>query len=238
VTRRGAVLGIDTSGRTGSVALLSGDVREERFEEGMIHGVAMAPAVKRLLAEAGLAARDLDLITVGRGPGSYTGVRVGVAFAKSLAFSAGVPIVGVSSFDAIAANAPADRVTAVVRNARRGAFYLAVYDPGVVPRIEVDLVPWEDARDRLPGDALVLGDATETHADFLSGDGRELGRKDDGEAWALTIARLGADRRETAPVDDVHGLSPIYLRMSEAEERLREKDGGQEKDSRREKDGE
>lgn len=221
MTAGGSVLGIDTSGRIGSVALLSDSPREERFEEGMIHGVAVAPAVERLLADAGLGASDLDLVAVGRGPGSYTGVRVGVAFAKTLALAAGVPVVGVPSFDAVAANAPADRVTAVVRNARRGAFYLAVYDEGPVPRADVDLVPWEEARDRLPADALVLGDAAETHADFLSGDGREFGGRDDGEAWALTVARLGADR----PQDDVHGLSPIYLRMPLAEEQRREKDG-------------
>jgi len=217
-----AVLGIDTSGRTGSVGLTGAAPSEERFEEGMIHGVAVAPGVDGLLLAAGITAADLDLIAVGLGPGSYTGVRVGVAFAKTLAFAADVPVVGVSSFDAMALNAPADRVVACVRNARRGAFYVALYDRGGVPRGNLGLVPFEDARGILPPDALILGDAAESHGEFLSGDGREFGDPGDGNAWALTVAGLGRAKLEASGADDVHSLAPVYLRMSEAEERLQD----------------
>jgi len=220
------VLGIDTSGVTGSVGLTGADPREERFEEGMIHGVAVAPAVSNLLRRAGIGAGDLDLIAVGLGPGSYTGVRVGVSFAKTLAFAAGVPVVGVSSFDAMAANAPPDRVVACVRNARRDALYVALYDPGAVPRGNLRLVPVLEARGTLPADALILGDAAESHGEYLSGDGREFGDPSDGHAWALTVARLGGARQAAAGADDVHALAPIYLRMSEAEEKFREMEGG------------
>jgi len=81
-------------------------------------------------------------------------------------------------------------------------------------------------RDALPADALILGDAAESHGDFLSGDGREFGDPRDGEARALTVARLGAAKFRASGADDVHALAPVYLRLSEAEERLSTKEGG------------
>jgi tRNA threonylcarbamoyladenosine biosynthesis protein TsaB len=225
------VLGIDTSGMVGSVALLvaaddgATDTREERFEEGMIHGVALGPSVAALLDAAGIEPSGLDLVAVGTGPGSYTGVRVGVSFGKTFAFAANLPVIGVPSFDAIARNAPEDRVVAVVRNARRDALYVGIHEPDGSG--ELDLVPVEKVRERLPADALVLGDATESHPEILSGDGREFGAKEDGECRAVEVARLGAARFAERGADETHALAPIYLRMSEAEERAKERDGSE-----------
>jgi tRNA threonylcarbamoyl adenosine modification protein YeaZ len=225
------ILGIDTSGMVGSVALRltrddgTVDEREERFEEGMIHGVALGPSVASLLDAAGLSSFELTLVAVGTGPGSYTGVRVGVSFGKTLAFAAGVPVIGVPSFDAMATNAPAGRVVACVRNARRDALYVGLYEPDGTPRGDVALVPVNAVKDLLPADALVLGDATLSHADFLSGEGREFGDPAAGECPARVVARLGAERFAGSGADDTHALAPIYLRMSEAEERAKETDG-------------
>lgn len=221
-------LGIDTSGDAGSVALAGatadgGALAEERvFTEGLIHGVALAPAVAGLLAAAGLAPSDLGAVAAGLGPGSYTGVRVGVAFAKSLAFAAGVPLLGVPSPDAMAAAAPADRDVACVRDARRGSLYFALYSAGrAEPRAAggVRLLALEDADREIPDGALVIGDATERFPDLLSGRGREIGARALGRAPALEVARLALARLpEEGPVPP-HDLAPIYLRLSEAEER-------------------
>jgi tRNA threonylcarbamoyladenosine biosynthesis protein TsaB len=222
------VLGIDTSGEAGSVALLGpggSPAVEEVFTEGVIHGVALAPSVADLLARSGLAAKDLSLVAVGTGPGSYTGVRVGVAFAKSLAFAAGVPAVGVSSLDAMAENAGPDRPVVCARDGRRGTLYLAVYRPGPARDGEVRLVRHEDVAGLLPAGALVLGDAAERFPDLLSGGGRTLGDPSLARSSALAVARLGRRAAEAHGTEDVHDLSPVYLRPSEAEERLSGKDG-------------
>jgi tRNA threonylcarbamoyladenosine biosynthesis protein TsaB len=223
-------LGIDTSGTTGSVALRGPEVDlEESFSEGMIHGVALAPAVAALLERAGIAAGDLGLVAVGVGPGSYTGVRVGVAFAKTLAFTTGTPLVGISSFDAIARNAPAGCGPVVcARDARRETLYVATYDSradGVVPVRPLALRPRGGIAAELPAGALVLGDALSRFADSLSGGGRQLGEPSLWHARAAVVARLGAESNERLDAASAHELAPVYLRRSEAEERWAERYG-------------
>src|SRR5262245_48217371 len=97
-------LGIETSGGRGGVALLNGPriLGARLFEKGMVHGREIAPATRELLEEAGLAPADLELLACDIGPGSYTGLRVGLAAAKGLALALGRPLVGVASLDALA----------------------------------------------------------------------------------------------------------------------------------------
>jgi tRNA threonylcarbamoyladenosine biosynthesis protein TsaB len=229
----GITLGIDTSGTRGSVALYApGDEAQSRetiFTDGLIHGVALAPAVKELLDGAGLKATDLELVAVGLGPGSYTGVRVGVSFAKALAFAAGLPAIGVSSLDAMAHNAPSGTSVVCTRDARRGTLYVASFDEGpehLEPAGPICLVKLEDLGLVLPENALVLGDAIEDFADHLSGGGRTFGEPELWHASALTVARLGYHGFRSGSPTDPHELAPIYLRRSEAEERWEEREQG------------
>jgi tRNA threonylcarbamoyladenosine biosynthesis protein TsaB len=90
------------------------------------HGRDLVPRLRDLLAEAGLTARDLELIGVGLGPGSYTGLRVGVTAAKTLAYVTGAALVGFDSLEAIAYSAPEDVCQiSVVADAQRGLVYSA-----------------------------------------------------------------------------------------------------------------
>ncbi|OGG55254.1 MAG: tRNA (adenosine(37)-N6)-threonylcarbamoyltransferase complex dimerization subunit type 1 TsaB [Candidatus Handelsmanbacteria bacterium RIFCSPLOWO2_12_FULL_64_10] len=99
-------LGIETATAVGGVALLrdAATAAERTFERGMIHGRALAPAIEAVLRECGLSPRDIGLVAVDVGPGSHTGVRVGVAAAQGLAMGAGCALVGVGSLDAVAAD--------------------------------------------------------------------------------------------------------------------------------------
>jgi tRNA threonylcarbamoyladenosine biosynthesis protein TsaB len=102
------VLGIETSSRRGTVALLDGDhpVIALAHEERNAHAERMLPLVERALAEAGWTKSQLQRIGVGVGPGSFTGVRVGIALAQGLALGLSVPLVGVTSLAAMAAAVP------------------------------------------------------------------------------------------------------------------------------------
>ena len=85
-------------------------------------------------------------------------------------------------------------------------------------------MPLDRVGEELPPGALVLGDAGERFGEILSGDGRQLGDRDQSRSGALAVARLGLEAFRRRGPDPVHELSPVYLRLSEAEERLEGKD--------------
>jgi tRNA threonylcarbamoyl adenosine modification protein YeaZ len=123
-------LGIDTSTRTGYVALVQDDhlLLEETVDAELDHSASLLPAIRSALERSRLSLSDLDCVGVGLGPGSLTGVRVGIAFAKGLVFAIRKPLVGVSSLEAIAhrrRNSPGS--ISVVVDAKMGGFYCASY---------------------------------------------------------------------------------------------------------------
>ena len=113
-------LGMDTSGSVGSVALDDLDPpRTRRFSEGLTHGKALLPSVEALLKEAGVTRPQY--LAVGVGPGSYTGLRIGVTVARTLAWTWEVPLLGICSLTALAYGAgPQRRPVAVITDARQG----------------------------------------------------------------------------------------------------------------------
>ncbi|MGE5573787.1 MAG: tRNA (adenosine(37)-N6)-threonylcarbamoyltransferase complex dimerization subunit type 1 TsaB [Bacillota bacterium] len=127
------VLGIDTSTFTGGVALVSGDevVAEYSAIVTRTSSESIAAACERLLAEAGWTVSDLDGVAVAVGPGSFTGVRIGVTMAKALGYALDLPIGPVVTLDAIAANLPFSRaLVCPLVSARRNLVYTATYRVG------------------------------------------------------------------------------------------------------------
>ena len=126
------LLAIDTSTPRAALAL-GGPGREPRVAPidpedgpGRRHGRALIPAIRALLDEAGVTVADLGAIAVGLGPGSYTGLRIGLTAAKTLAYAIGQPLVALDSLEAIARGAPVDALrVAVAVDAQRGDAYVA-----------------------------------------------------------------------------------------------------------------
>lgn len=119
---------LDTStGRTVlGLSTTSGSVHLATTEAGPRHGRDLIPSLRTLLREAGLTPKDINVVAVGVGPGSYTGLRVGLMAAKTLAYATGAGLVGLDSLEAVAWNAPPNcgRVS-VVSDAQRGDLYVA-----------------------------------------------------------------------------------------------------------------
>src|SRR5262245_281539 len=105
------VLAIETSSAQGSLALLEGPalLEETVFPEGLVHGRELTVHLESLMARLGLAPRSIQAIAVGVGPGSYTGIRVGVTAAKTLALALRVPLLARSSLEVIASAALGSR---------------------------------------------------------------------------------------------------------------------------------
>jgi tRNA threonylcarbamoyladenosine biosynthesis protein TsaB len=145
------LLALDTSTEACSVALSIASEVRERFELEPRHGERLLPMVQDLLGEAGLTLRQLDAIAFGRGPGSFTSLRIGAGVAQGLAFGADLPVVPVSSLAALAQGADAARVLAAF-DARMQQVYWGMYvrrDDGLVQAAAADVVV-DPARVNLP----------------------------------------------------------------------------------------
>jgi tRNA threonylcarbamoyladenosine biosynthesis protein TsaB len=124
------LLVLDTSTERGVVGVVerSGAIYVATIEAARRHGRDLIPAVATTLEAGGLAVRDIELIAVGLGPGSYTGLRVGLAAAKTFSYVTGAAVIGLDSLEAVARNAPPDAVRiSVVADAQRGELYVAEF---------------------------------------------------------------------------------------------------------------
>jgi tRNA threonylcarbamoyladenosine biosynthesis protein TsaB len=218
-------LAIETSGAVGSAAAFA-DRRlaaEASLEEGMAHGRRLVPLLDEVVVQAGWHKRELDLVVVGLGPGSFTGLRVGLACAKTLAYALGIPLVGVCSLDAMARNAPerTDRVLTAL-DAKRGEVYAAAYArraDGLERTRGPALVTPDAAATWCATPFLVLGDALRKHAKPLTTGGGAPGDADLWRVRAETVGRLGIAAHAAGERTDPWTAEPIYLRLPDAEEK-------------------
>jgi len=213
------VLGVETSTPAGGVALLDGDrvLGECVLAVPATHSERLMPAIDRLLRHAGWAPRDLQGLAVAVGPGSFTGLRIGLSTVKGLAVALGVPIAAVPTLDAMAASLPwAVLPVCPVIDARKGEVYCCLYRwDGARMRREWDYLALRpsDLAARLDEPVLLLGDAAGGVA----------------SPWArpvppprrlpspATVAWLGGERLRAGQTVAAADLAPIYLRPPEAE---------------------
>ena len=201
----GPLLAIDTSAAATlcRVAWAAGEVVEERFTAEAQQSEAIGAALAKASEQHPGAVTRLKAIVVGLGPGSFTGLRVGLALAKGMAYAGSVPLYGVSSLATLAASQDPGTV-ALMLEARRGEIFTAVYevtDAGARELAADALTTPDDftaVRARFPK-ARVLTDAQ---------------AKPMRVAWSLLLAE---DRLRRGAADDVAQLVPRYLKVSEAE---------------------
>ena len=220
----GLVLGIETATVMGGVALVSGGgelLGEITLRNHESHSERMLPALAWLLATLGLSLHDCAAVAVSQGPGSFTGLRAGIATAKGLAFSLGVPLFGISTLEALAANAPpaAGPVCAVL-NARRGEVFRALFRRGPTgqQRLEPDrLVPLQSFADELPDDCLIVGELPASFSEILP-PGRVVRFVPPhlGHPRAAVIATLGSVAHGASLASELTTLMPHYLRPCDA----------------------
>lgn len=227
------VLGLDTSTDTGGVALIEGNRLTGEYTLNLqrtTHSERLLPTVERVLADAGFGPEEKpDGIAVALGPGSFTGVRIGVVTAKAFSFAWQVPVVGVLTLEALAYQMSGTTPFACpLMDARNGNVFTAVYDvrgPVPTPLLEPalrDAAAWfASLGEALPeGDIVFGGDGLFSywaHIERLVGSrarrvpvGFEVLRSG-------AVAMLGAEKLARGEADDAGSLVPVYLRKSEAE---------------------
>jgi tRNA threonylcarbamoyladenosine biosynthesis protein TsaB len=215
------LLALDTSAAA-TVALLRDDDVVARFgsADTRSHAEVLAPAVHRILADAGVAGPDLDAVVAGVGPGPFTGLRAGLVTARTLAFVWGVPLHGVMSLDALAFDATASGTLPpgseflVGTDARRGEVYWAAYraPSGDAEQRELPELldgPHVGPAAGLPKGLPLVGRAAALYPDDVEG----VGALADPDAASLgRVARLRLLAGTALP-----DTSPLYLRESDAQ---------------------
>jgi len=219
------ILALETTERLGSVAAAE-DAKlllEIDLEKFLRTAQSLTPAIKRLLAEVGWRPRDVELVATCIGPGSFTGLRVGIATAKTFAYAAKAEVLGIDTLEAIAASNPSKvgRISVAV-DAQRGdvVFRGFSYNSEGWPLAEADeqLVPFQIWLDRLPHGTLVSGPALRKRQTPLPGQIQAIAR----EYWsprASSVAQLTHYHFTEGHRDDLWRLLPRYSRRSAAEEK-------------------
>ena len=203
------IAGLDTSTPVTSVALLGDGVERELHDDGERprHAQTLLPLLERVVADWSAVER----LCVGVGPGGFTGLRLGIATARALSQALDLPVVPVSSLDALAAPHPG--VVAALIDARRGELFAAVYEDGQRTREPVAIDPGTLAQELAPG-TLTVGDGAIRFREELERAGMAVPAdgSDAHRVSALMVCRLGLGRE---PVDR-DALLPDYRREPDA----------------------
>lgn len=217
-------LAIETSGLAGSIALaLSDDVHVRSLEQaGRRHAQTLTREIRELLSEHHVAPRELAGVGVSLGPGSFTGLRVGVMCAKTLGYALRCPVMGVETFRVIAEGIIETDVSRlhVIGEAQRGDLFLAEYarsDSGWRRMGDHRIVPAEAWLASLGPTDIVTGPGL-TKVVSIPTAARMLVTPETTQPSARVLATVARRLAQAGQVDDFWTLAPIYLRPSAAEE--------------------
>lgn len=217
------LLSVESSAVTASAALSENGkiIKSEFINNGLTHSETLLPLIES--AAQGYSFSDLDAVAVAAGPGSFTGVRIGVATVKGIAFAHDLPCISVSSLEAIAyAFTDENAVICAVMDARRNQFYNALFksENGVITRLCEDrAVSAQELQDELKalGRVIVAGDGARLFYSGFGTDNAELA--DDGRIFqnAAGVSAAAQNKKLISSFD----LVPVYLRPSQAERELK-----------------
>lgn len=216
------ILAVDTATEACSAALLVGEQVFSRWEEApRAHTRKILPMVQAVLDDAGITLDELDAIAFGRGPGSFTGVRIGIGVAQGLAFGAGVSLIGISTLAAMAQGAHrldgAEQVLTAI-DARMNEVYFGRYElidgrmQLVGDEVVSDPEALVDVRGKLAGRVTCVGTGFETYGEILSGLADELVASQVRFPAAEDMLPLARSAWLAGEAVAVEQATPVYLR--------------------------
>jgi len=222
------ILAFDTSGMAGSVALCDdqGLLSERQLDPARRSAQTLAPAIAELLKAAGIQPKQIGLVATTTGPGSFTGLRIGVTTAKTWAYATGAAVIGLSTLEVIARQVP-DTLCATsteihaVLDAQRKELYMGRFRSTTHERerlAEDAIVAAESWLTQLTPETIVTGSGLSRLADRLPA-GVACVPQPHWEPQAATIARVAWQEFARGHQDDLWRLAPAYLRKSYAEEK-------------------
>lgn len=224
------ILALETTGAHASAAIINdeGTVFEIRSEDVLNHLQSLMPMVQQLLEESGLKLADMDAVAASQGPGSFTGIRIGVSSARALAQILNIGTLAVPTLKAFAYNMPDfDGLICPVFDARRSQVYAGAYrwNNGTIEEV-VEGAPYSIEeflqKTAAAGEKrMFFGDGTGVYSDYFSQE--ELAPEDCRLQTAVSVARLAKDMKDAGLETGYEELKPNYMRKAEAERKLEEK---------------
>lgn len=228
------ILAIDTSTLMATCAVIEDDILIGEFSlnQNMSHSEKLVPMIKEILDNLSLKIDDIDLYGVSTGPGSFTGLRIGLATVKGFAHLFDKPVVGVSTLEGLAFNLPHNEIVVPMIDARRDRVYTGIYswENGVLKTImEADVIEIEDLLEILDkyDKICVNGDGSKLYGERIKS---ALGNKvlfstiGQNSCKAASIGELALLKYKEGHRDNYFTLVPEYLRQTQAERELKEKE--------------
>ena len=227
-------LAFETSAKAASVALTeNGKLLGESYQNtGLTHSQTLMVMAEDLLKQCGKTVSDVTAVAVAEGPGSFTGVRIGVAAAKGFAWGGQIPCYGVSTLEAMAVSLGVyEGTVCACMDARRSQVYNALFsvEKGVITRITEDraiaLAELKEEMKEISGPIFLVGDGSTLTYKTLAAEGNELVLPPEHRMHqrAVGVALLAEQKQQRGEAGDGNALSPNYLRLSQAERERAEK---------------
>ncbi len=211
------LLTIDTATETCGVALTEDThlVADYRINRKNVHNEKLVSTIQHLLKDVGWQLNDLEGIVYAKGPGSFTGLRIGISVSKGLAFSLGIPMVGVNTLDALAFGAPnwTDKICALLK-AREKEVYFALYEKSLTHFercCDYEIIHLEELPNKLNSENLVVSNP----ADLISTDFNQAiaaAPREYSLLKPLAIAELGFKKFQLNEIENPEAAEPFYLK--------------------------
>lgn len=223
------ILAVETSSTIAAVSIINKStiLGEYLINNNKTHSQKLLPLIKTLLENINLSLSSIDLYAVSIGPGSFTGLRIGVTTIKSLAFALNKPVIGISTLDALAYNAClSNKIICPMIDARNDQVYTAFYKiNGNVPKHITDyrgvtITQLIESCKSLNQEMLFLGDGALLHHNILKNELKhnfEIAPNNLNFPKASSVAALALEKASLGFSDDYFNLAPFYLRKSQAE---------------------
>lgn len=223
------ILAVETSSATASVAVMDNEIllAEYTLNHNKTHSQWLAPMTNQILENLDLKSGDIDIYAASSGPGSFTGLRIGITTIKAIAYVAQKPVISVPTLDALAYNIPlVDKLVCPIMDARNNQVYTALYkrDKTVQTIItEYMGIPINELVEILKGkkqEVVFVGDAVEVHREYLLselGDSCEFAPGNLMLQKASSVAQAARIRAMNGLIENCFDMIPFYLRKSQAE---------------------
>lgn len=224
------IIALETATMTGSIAVVDEErvISEISLNINATYSEKLMIAIEQLLALSGLTIDDMDGIAVSIGPGSFTGLRIGLSAAKGLSYASGKPLIAIPTIDALALNMPfSNRLVCPILDARKGEVYTALYRPNgqfsqkltddmvVIPSKLIEMIKEE---------TVFLGEGVYAYGALFKEQLTGLYHEAPvplRTPKASNVAMLAMERLKKGEADDPFSLVPRYIRKSEAEVRFK-----------------